>query len=123
MEDDEQQNGNYGQEGDEQQPEEEGDMQADADPAYTGEEHAGGETATPEKPKDNKAGKAGPVAKKGTANDQLAKKKSTHAAKPQHAHSRFAQDGHHHNMMGVFHNIACKLVIGYARLTRVLIGF
>jgi hypothetical protein len=42
-------------------------------------------------------------------------KPSQFTPKPQHAHSRFAQDPHHHNTMMNFHKIAGKYSLSYLR--------
>ncbi|RMZ86609.1 hypothetical protein DV736_g6165, partial [Chaetothyriales sp. CBS 134916] len=51
--------------------------------------------------KKSKGSKA--ITKKGTG--KLGKK-GQYTPKPEHAHSRFSQDPHHHGMMGAFHKVA-----------------
>ncbi|RMZ77517.1 hypothetical protein DV737_g4342, partial [Chaetothyriales sp. CBS 132003] len=109
-----QQDGNYGQygqddpndptaqhqQGDDQGIDEQVNQQQDEFQQERGgkENHDSGYDDPSKKAKGSKA-----IIKKGTG--QLGKK-GQYASKPEHAHSRFSQDPHHHNMMGSFHKIA-----------------
>ena len=114
---DDEQNGQYGEQGDEQQDGQEGEEGQYGQEGAEGEEGQGedeqqGDEQDEQNGEDDEQtpGKPGAKAaqgKKGAAG-QLAKKKGAHVVKPEHAHSRFSQDPHHHTMMANFHNIACK---------------
>ena len=110
----EHQDGQYGGEDEYQQEGEEENMAAD-DHRPTGDKKAiNGEV------KQGNPGKAGQLAKKGAAG-QPAKKKGARAVKPQHAHSRFAMDPHHHKMMSTFHRIACKFQPRFCQTRRLVL--
>ena len=102
----ERQDGQYGEEDEYKHEGEEENMVSDDHRPTSDKKATNGEV------KEGKLGKTGQLAKKGAA-DQPAKKKGAHAVKPQHAHSRFAMDPHHHKMMSTFHRIACESQITF----------